>query len=106
MTKIVATTDVHHILKSGHFVIASYVGLGMIFLVHALLLFLSGVAPRKFFRHAWPVFTFAFTIHYSTASISLNIEVATHRLRVSESIANFFSFLFKGEIWVLYVTKP
>ncbi|WP_407079159.1 cation:dicarboxylate symporter family transporter [Candidatus Williamhamiltonella defendens] len=75
ITKIVATTDVNHILKSGHFVIASYVGLGMMFLVHALLLFLSGVAPKKFFRYALPVFIFAFTIHYSTVSISLNIEV-------------------------------
>lgn len=89
MTKIVATTDVHHILKLGHFVIASYVGLGVMFLVHALLLFLSGVDPRKFFRHAWPVLTFAFTSRSSAASIPLNIEVQTHRLGVPESIANF-----------------
>lgn len=89
MTKIVATTDVHHILKLGHFVIASYIGLGMMFLVHALLLFLSGVDPRKFFRHAWPVLTFAFTSRSSAASIPLNIEVQTHRLGVPESIANF-----------------
>lgn len=89
MTKIVATSNIHDIIKLGHFVVASYLGLGIMFLVHALLLFLSGVSPKKFFQHAWPVLTFAFTSRSAAASIPLNVETQTRRLGVPESIAHF-----------------
>ncbi|WP_060432345.1 cation:dicarboxylate symporter family transporter, partial [Serratia marcescens] len=89
MTKVVAGSNIHDIVKLGSFVVASYIGLGIMFVVHAALLAFTGVNPLKFFRKVWPVITFAFTSRSSAASIPLNVEAQTRRLGVPESIASF-----------------
>ena len=89
MTKVVATSNMSDIIKLGSFVIASYLGLAIMFAVHALLLSVNGVNPLNFFRKVWPVITFAFTSRSSAATIPLSVEAQTRRLGVPESIASF-----------------
>ncbi len=89
MTKVVASSNLHDIVKLGSFVVASYLGLAIMFVVHALLLSLAGVSPLRFFRKVWPVLTFAFTSRSSAASIPLSVEAQTQRLGIPESIASF-----------------
>ncbi|KGT94856.1 L-cystine transporter tcyP [Erwinia typographi] len=89
MTKVVASSNVNDIIKLGGFVVASYLGLAIMFAVHALLLSVNGVNPKRFFRKVWPVITFAFTSRSSAATIPLSVEAQTRRLGVPESIASF-----------------
>ncbi|MFI0488569.1 MAG: L-cystine transporter [Yersinia sp. (in: enterobacteria)] len=89
MTKVVAGSNIQEIIKLGSFVVASYLGLAIMFVVHAVLLSFTGINPLKFFRKVWPVLTFAFTSRSSVASIPLNVEAQTRRLGVPESIASF-----------------
>ena len=60
MTKVVAGSNLQDIIKLGGFVVASYIALGIMFVVHGLLLAINGVSPLKYFRKVWPVITFAF----------------------------------------------
>jgi L-cystine uptake protein TcyP (sodium:dicarboxylate symporter family) len=92
MTKVVAGSNLQDIIKLGSFVVASYLGLAMMFAVHALLLSVNGINPLRFFRKVWPVITFAFTSRSSAASIPLSVETQTHRLGVPESIASFAAY--------------
>ena len=87
MTKVVAGSNLQDIIKLGSFVVASYLGLGIMFVVHGILLGVNGVSPLKYFRKVWPVLTF--TSRSSAASIPLNVEAQTRRLGVPESIASF-----------------
>ncbi|MFG1172725.1 L-cystine transporter [Erwiniaceae bacterium CAU 1747] len=89
MTKVVATSNLTDIIKLGSFVLASYLGMAIMFAVHALLLSVNGVNPLRFFRKVWPVITFAFTSRSSAATIPLSVEAQTRRLGVPESIASF-----------------
>lgn len=89
MTKVVAGSNLQDIIKLGNFVVASYLGLAIMFGVHALLLSVNGINPLRFFRKVWPVITFAFTSRSSAASIPLSVETQTRRLGVPESIASF-----------------
>ena len=89
MTNIVANSKLADILNLGGFLVASYIGLGIMFAVHALILLMTGVNPVQFFKKVWPVLTFAFTSRSSAASIPLNIEAQTRRLGVPEAIASF-----------------
>ncbi len=89
MTKVVAGSNLKDILNLGTFIVASYVGLAIIFGVHALLLSSTGINPVRFFKKVWPVLTFAFTSRSSAASIPLNVEAQTLRIGVPESIASF-----------------
>ena len=89
MTNIVANSKMADILNLGGFLVASYIGLAIMFIVHAVILALTGVNPIQFFKKVWPVLTFEFTSRSSAASIPLNIEAQTRRLGVPESIASF-----------------
>ncbi len=89
MTKVVASSNVADILNLGGFLVASYLGLAIMFVVHAIILTVTGVSPLKFFKKVAPVLTFAFTSRSSAASIPLSIEAQTRRLGVPESIASF-----------------
>lgn len=50
MTKTVAMSDFDSILNLGKFVIASYVALAIMFLIHLLLLTLSGLNPITYLK--------------------------------------------------------
>ena len=89
MAKVVVSSKMADILNLGGFLVASYVGLAIMFTVHAVILLLTGVNPIQFFKKVWPVLSFAFTSRSSAASIPLNIEAQTRRLGVPESIASF-----------------
>lgn len=89
MAKMVATANVADIVKLGEFLVASYLGLAIMFIVHALILLFVRINPIDFFKKVFPVLTFAFTSRSSAASIPLNIEAQTKQLGVPEGIASF-----------------
>ncbi len=89
MVRVVATSNVNDILNLGGFVITSYVGLGLILLMHAGIIGLSGLSPIRFYQKIWPTLTFAFTSRSSAATIPLSVETQVSRLGVAPAIANF-----------------
>ena len=89
MTKVVAMSNLQDIIKLGSFVVVSYIGLAVMFVIHGVILSFAGVNPLRFFRKVWPVLTFAFTSRSSAASIPLSIEAQTRRLGIPSSIASF-----------------
>ncbi|WP_044748944.1 L-cystine transporter [Bacillus alveayuensis] len=89
MTKTVALTDLNAIAKLGKFVIASYVALAIMFIIHLLLLTFAGLNPITYVKKALPVLTFAFTSRTSAGTLPLNVKTQTTQLGVSEGIANF-----------------
>ena len=89
MIKVVSTSNLNDILGLLGFVVASYLGLTLILVVHALFLLGVGVNPRRYFQKVWPVLTFAFTSRSSAATIPLNIEAQVDRIGVPPAIANF-----------------
>ncbi|OJF16546.1 MAG: sodium:dicarboxylate symporter, partial [Bacillaceae bacterium G1] len=89
MTKVTATSDYHAIWKLGKFVLASYVALILMFLVHLILLAIAGLNPVTYVKKALPVLTFAFTSRTSAGTLPLNVKTQTRDLGVPEGIANF-----------------
>lgn len=89
MTKVAATSNAADILNLGKFVIASYLGLAIMFGVHAVLLTVTGINPLGFFRKALPALSFAFSSRSSAATIPLNVEIQTRRLGIPATIASF-----------------
>ncbi|WP_210364742.1 L-cystine transporter [Bacillus sp. REN3] len=88
MTKTVAMSDIDAILKLGKFVLASYVALAVMFLIHLLLLSAAGLNPVTYIKKAFPVLAFAFTSRTSAGALPLNIQTQ-RSLGVPEGIANF-----------------
>ncbi|MED4454007.1 L-cystine transporter [Metabacillus fastidiosus] len=89
ITKVAATSNYEAIVKLGKFVVASYVALIVMFLVHLLLLALVRLNPVHYIQKGLPTLTFAFTSRTSAGTLPLNIKTQTKDFGVSEGIANF-----------------
>ncbi|OMI06194.1 L-cystine transporter [Bacillus swezeyi] len=88
MTKTIATSDLDSIAKLGKFVIASYAALIVMFIIHLLLITISGLNPVTYLKKVFPVLVFAFTSRSSAGALPLNIKTQ-RSLGVPEGIANF-----------------
>ena len=93
MTKVVAGSSASDILNLISFVVASYVAIAVMFLIHTMILRLNGVSVLGYFKSIWPVLTFAFTSRSSAATIPLNVETQVEKLNVPQSIANLSASL-------------
>ncbi|AYB39866.1 L-cystine transporter [Brevibacillus laterosporus] len=89
MTKVTATSDYLAILKLGKFVLASYVAILIMFVIHLILLAITGLNPISYLKKTFSVLTFAFTSRSSAGALPLNVETQRDKLGVPEGIANF-----------------
>ncbi len=88
MAKVVATSSAADIFNLLGFIVASYVAIALMFLVHGLLVSFVGVSPAEYFKRFGTVLTFAFTSRSSAATIPLNVEAQITKLNVPPAIAN------------------
>lgn len=72
-------------------ILVSYIALILhfVFVFGGLVSFVAKVNPLKFFKKAYPTVAVAFTTRSSFATLPINLEVITKRLRVSPKIASF-----------------
>ncbi|MCT6922599.1 MULTISPECIES: L-cystine transporter [Bacillales] len=89
MARTVATSDYGAIYNLGKFVIASYVALLVVFIIHLLIITLTGLNPVTYVKKSAETLLFAFTSRTSAGALPLNIQTQTSRLGVPEGIANF-----------------
>lgn len=89
MIKVAATSKWTDILNLGSFIVASYLAMLLMFIVHSTLLAFSGINPVGYFKKVMSTLVFAFTSRSSAASIPLNIETQTDKLGNNSAIANF-----------------
>lgn len=93
MAKVVATSSVAEIMNLGLFVLASYVALISMFIVHLLLISFVKINPLTYLKKVLPVLTFAFTSRSSAGTIPLNVETQIDKLGVDEGNANLSASL-------------
>lgn len=89
ITKVAASSDLHAIWSLGKFVIAIYVALFVMFLIHLLFIALTGLNPLTYVKKVMPVLTFAFTSRSSAGTLPLTVDAQHRKLGVPEGIANF-----------------
>lgn len=89
MARTIATSDFQAIVDLGKFVIASYVALIAMFIIHLIIIALTGLNPLQYVKKTGEVLLFAFTSRSSAGALPLNIATQTKRLGVPEGVANF-----------------
>ncbi|MDO5054077.1 MAG: L-cystine transporter [Pasteurella oralis] len=89
MIKMATTSKWADIVNLGSFIVASYLAILFMFVVHALILVLFKVNPVSYFKKVLPTLSFAFTSRSSAATLPLNIETQTNKLGNNSVIANF-----------------
>lgn len=93
MTKVVSTSNVKEILKLVNFVVANYLAIALMFVVHGIIILLVGLNPIKFFKKSAPTFLFAFSSRSSAGTLPLTVSNQIENLGVDEGISNLSSSL-------------
>ncbi|WP_368864957.1 L-cystine transporter [Staphylococcus hominis] len=89
MASTIATSDFAAIWTLGKFMIASYVALLTMYVIHLIILAIMGINPIRYVKKTLEVLIFAFTSRSSAGALPLNVQTQTQRLGVPEGIANF-----------------
>lgn len=89
MARTVATSDFGAIVNLGKFVLASYVALIAMFVVHLIIVALNGLNPVTYVKKTAETLLFAFTSRSSAGALPLNIKTQTDRLGIPDATANF-----------------
>jgi L-cystine uptake protein TcyP (sodium:dicarboxylate symporter family) len=89
MAKVTAGSNGSDILDLLGFILASYLAIFIMFVIHGVLITPFGVNAFEYFKKVWPVLTFAFTSRSSAATIPLNVETQIRDLGNHPSVANF-----------------
>ncbi|WP_255723671.1 L-cystine transporter [Sporosarcina sp. ACRSL] len=89
IARTVATSDFGAIYSLGKFVLASYVALLVMFVIHLAIVSISGLNPITYVKKTAEALLFAFSSRSSAGALPLNIKTQTDRLGVPDGIANF-----------------
>ena len=88
MTKFLATSNFGEIFSLIWFVVASYVILLLILIVHMVIVALNGLNPFTYLKKSMTVLLFAFTARSSAAAVPLSIKTMETKLGVPEGLAS------------------
>ena len=89
MTRTIATTNFSAIVTLIKFILASYLALILVLVLHMIILIVFKFKPSKYFKKAWPALSFAFTSRTSAGTLPLTIDALRKKLGLSEGISNF-----------------
>lgn len=91
MTSMGSKYGLSTLLPLGKVIVALYVAVLIHFVVTygGLVSFVAKVNPLRFFKKAFPTISVAFTTRSSYATLPVNLEVITKRMKVSERVASF-----------------
>jgi len=87
MARIATSINISDIFYLFKFIAASFVAVGIVFLVHGVFLIVIGFSLKRFFNGVFSVLTIAFKTRSSAACIPLNVEVQIDKLGVPKGIA-------------------
>lgn len=93
MAQTVAGSDYASIMRLATFVIASYVAILVMFVIHGVILALFGLSPITFFKKAMTALTFAFTSRTSAGTLPLTTRTLTEKMGVQDGISNLAASL-------------
>lgn len=92
MTRVAATSNASDIVRLLKFILASYVAIAVMFIIHLLILMFFGMSPITYLKKSADTLLFAFTSRTSAGTLPLTIKSQT-RMGVPEGTANLAATL-------------
>ncbi|HCW72799.1 MAG TPA: L-cystine transporter [Clostridiaceae bacterium] len=93
LARFVSTSNFTEISRLFEFVLASYVAIIIMFIIHLAILVLYKLSPVKYLKKASIPLSFAFSSRSSAGTLPLNVETQTEKFGVSSGIANLSASL-------------
>ena len=93
MASTIASRGVKSLLDVVDFILALYISVGIMFVVHLVIISLSGVNPITYIKNASKALILAFTSRSSLGTLPVTLEVLTENMKVDSGTASFVTSL-------------
>lgn len=87
------TSGLSSIISVVKFIVALYISVGILFLVHLVFITINGLNPRTYIKNSSKVLLLAFTSRSSLGTLPVTIETLTENQGVEEGVASFTASL-------------
>ena len=93
MANTIASRGIKSLLDVVDFIVALYICVGIMFVVHLIIITLSGMNPITYVKDASKALILAFTSRSSLGTLPVTMEVLTDNMKVDSGIASFVTSL-------------
>lgn len=93
MAKFMAQSDLKAFAQLGQFLIASYIAIIIMLLVHTIILIIFGYNPIKYYSKAFTPLAFAFSSRTSAGTFPLTVSTLKDSMGISEGVSNLSASL-------------
>lgn len=93
MAKFMATSDLKAFAQLGQFLLASYIAIFIMLIVHSVILIIFGYNPVKYYSKALPTLAFAFSSRTSAGTLPMTVDTLKNRMGISEGVSNLSASL-------------
>jgi len=93
MTRMVSSSNFEEILRLIKFVLASYVALLIVFIIHLVIIAIFGLNPITYLKKSGTALMFAFSSRSSAGTLPITIDTMTEKMGVSEGLSNLSASL-------------
>ena len=93
MASTIASRGVKSLLDVVDFILALYISVGLMFVVHLVIITLSGMNPITYIKNASKALILAFTSRSSLGTLPVTVEALTENMNVESGTASFVTSL-------------
>ena len=93
MAKFMATSDLKAFAQLGQFLLASYIAIFIMLIVHSVILIIFGYSPVKYYSKALPTLAFAFSSRTSAGTLPMTVDTLKNKMGISEGVSNLSASL-------------
>ena len=93
MAKFMATSDLKAFAQLGQFLLASYIAIFIMLIVHSVILIIFGYNPVKYYSKALPTLAFAFSSRTSAGTLPMTVDTLKYKMGISEGVSNLSASL-------------
>lgn len=93
MVKFMATSDLKAFAQLGQFLLASYIAIFIMLIVHSIILMIFGYNPFKYYSKALPTLAFAFSSRTSAGTLPMTVDTLKNKMGISEGVSNLSASL-------------
>ncbi len=88
ITKFAATSSLTSLAELSKFLVASYVAMIVMYIIHLAIVAMVGLNPKVFAKKTWSVLLFGFSSRSSMSAVPVNIEAQVDLMGVDEETAS------------------
>lgn len=93
MANTIASNGVKSLLDVVDFILALYISVAIMFVIHLVIIFLSGMNPITYVKNALKALTLAFVSRSSLGTLPVTVDVLTEDMKVDSGTASFVTSL-------------